>query len=498
MYIFTRIGSHRWLARAVLKLDPFNLRAAARQARGARAEGGASCRLCFTHSLALALSRLPPSDGSEMLAGLKTRFSQLKSAADKYAALEQKLEMAQHEAALTKKRLDNNPHFKAAEELRLMEEEVKNGDDLLAAKTKELKVAESEVQRLDKAIKEYTKSWDKLLEVKDKEIKKAKDDLTALQVRLSANPRLPEDFVYLKSIHILTGYILQAKLKATREQNEATLLESEAGEEEMRSLQEQVAAGELAVKKCEEDAAELEKVVAENREIFEEAEKKVKDKRNAIKQTDKDIAAASKDCDKCDKKVEEVKIAIKKLDHSMKQFDKESEDARKLVEHWLRQHPWIASERVHFGKAGGDYDWKATDPAKSKKRLAELNSQQDSLGKKINKKVMGMFEKAEQEYQDVMEKKRIVENDKRKIEQVIDELDEKKNQALKITWTKVNRDFSSIFHTLLPNARAKLEPPEGGTVLDGLVMKVCNVLMGAGWGPEERDSVSGNYRILEW
>jgi len=39
-------------------------------------------------------------------------------------------------------------------------------------------------------------------------------------------------------------------------------------------------------------------------------------------------------------------------------------------------------------------------------------------------------------------------------------------------YIQVNRDFSSIFHTLLPNARAKLEPPEGGTVLDGLVMKV--------------------------
>jgi len=51
--------------------------------------------------------------------------------------------------------------------------------------------------------------------------------------------------------------------------------------------------------------------------------------------------------------------------------------------------------------------------------------------------VMGMFEKAEQEYQDVMEKKRIVENDKRKIEMVMHELDEKKNQALKTTWTKV-------------------------------------------------------------
>ena len=67
-------------------------------------------------------------------------------------------------------------------------------------------------------------------------------------------------------------------------------------------------------------------------------------------------------------------------------------------------------------RAGGDYDFKANDPKKAQERMKELVEQHEKLGKKINKKVMGMFEKAEQEYQEVMEKKRIVENDKRKIE----------------------------------------------------------------------------------
>ena len=67
-----------------------------------------------------------------------------------------------------------------------MEDEVKNGDDLLAAKARELKDSEGEVVRLEKAIKEYTKSWDKLLEAKDKEVKKTKEDLAALQAKLKA------------------------------------------------------------------------------------------------------------------------------------------------------------------------------------------------------------------------------------------------------------------------------------------------------------------------
>lgn len=71
-----------------------------------------------------------------------------------------------------------------------------------------------------------------------------------------------------------------------------------------------------------------------------------------------------------------------------------------------------------------------------------------------------------------MKKKEIVENDKAKIEAVIQELDEKKRQAIEKAWEQVNRDFGSIFSTLLPGANAKLEPPEGHSPLDGLEVKV--------------------------
>ena len=48
----------------------------------------------------------------------------------------------------------------------------------------------------------------------------------------------------------------------------------------------------------------------------------------------------------------------------------------------------------------------------------------------------------------------------------------KKSQALQTTWVKVNRDFGSIFSMLLPGTHAKLEPPEGKGVMDGLEVKV--------------------------
>ena len=50
--------------------------------------------------------------------------------------------------------------------------------------------------------------------------------------------------------------------------------------------------------------------------------------------------------------------------------------------------------------------------------LCMLSFRNRRLSKKINKKVMSMFEKAEQEYQDLVQRKSIIENDKSKIEKV--------------------------------------------------------------------------------
>merc|ERR1719379_2854498 len=86
---------------------------------------------------------------------------------------------------------------------------------------------------------------------------------------------------------------------------------------------------------------------------------------------------------------------------------------------------------------------------------------------------MAMFEKAEQEYKDLLEKREIIMNDKKKIEQVIKDLDKKKVETLRRTWKKVNKDFDSIFSTLLPFTNAELKPPEGMSPEEGLEIKVA-------------------------
>ena len=104
-------------------------------------------------------------------------------------------------------------------------------------------------------------------------------------------------------------------------------------------------------------------------------------------------------------------------------------------------------------------DANSYDDIKScRQKLNNLKIEQEKLSKKINKKVIGMIEKAESEAEELNRKKQVILNDKLKIETVIDELDIKKKLELQTTWVKVNRDFGSIFSTLLPGTMAKLEP----------------------------------------
>jgi len=105
---------------------------------------------------------------------------------------------------------------------------------------------------------------------------------------------------------------------------------------------------------------------------------------------------------------------------------------------------------------------------------------------------MGMIEKAEGEYTELLRKRKVVENDKKKIKSVIEELDIKKKAELERTWKKVNKDFGSIFSTLLPGSSAKLEPPEGMRAWEGLEVKVA---FGDVW-KESLSELSGGQRSL--
>jgi structural maintenance of chromosome 2 len=284
----------------------------------------------------------------------------------------------------------------------------------------------------------------------------------------------------------------QAALKKQQQKLQVLELEAAQLQQEGSGLAAQITQATGAAETACADVEALGEAVAAKREQYEGAKAALDALKSALVELDAKAKALRKEGEAAGKKVTAAELELKKMQHRVARFAKDSEAAGKHVALMLRKHPWIAKEREFFGRTGTDYDFAARDPDSANKRLKALQTEQAALGKKINKKVMGMIEKAESEYQELMHKKAVIETDKGKINSVIAELDQKKNQALQTTWVKVNRDFGSIFSTLLPGTSAKLEPLEGSSVLDGLEVKVA---FGSVW-KESLTELSGGQRSL--
>jgi structural maintenance of chromosome 2 len=133
------------------------------------------------------------------------------------------------------------------------------------------------------------------------------------------------------------------------------------------------------------------------------------------------------------KKAEHSQLEAKKMSIQVSKYKKETGSAEKVIAALSSEFEWIEECKNEFGIKGGDYDFSMHDVDEMSKELKDLQSKQASLSKKINKKVMGMIEKAEAEYSELLRKRRVIENDKKKIQSVIEELDIKKKSELERT-----------------------------------------------------------------
>ena len=156
------------------------------------------------------------------------------------------------------------------------------------------------------------------------------------------------------------------------------------------------------------------------------------------------------------------------------------------------EHEWIADEKESFGRPKTPYDFGGQNIAECKSSLKKITERFQGMRKKINPKVMNMIDSVEKKEASLKTMMKTVVRDKRKIEETIQSLDEYKKEALRKTWEKVNGDFGQIFADLLPGSFAKLDPPEGKTISDGLEVKVS---LGKVW-KQSLTELSGGQRSL--
>ncbi|XP_063151049.1 structural maintenance of chromosomes protein 2 [Candoia aspera] len=391
-------------------------------------------------------------------------IASLQATLEKYRQLKQQWEMKSEEADLLQTKLQQSTYHKHQEELDTLKKTIEGSEETLK-KTKEVqKKAEGKLKVLENKMKNAEAE-------REKELKDAQQKLDRAKKKADASTK---------------------KMKEKEQEVEALVLELQELKQEAASYNQQIEAVNEAVKSFQEQIEAISAEVAKNKESVKKAQEELAKQKAMVLAQDKAIKGKSAEAVKYKEQNNESQLKIKELEHNINKHKREALDASAKVAKMLTDYEWISSEKHLFGQPNTAYDFKTNNPKEAGQRLQKLQEKKEKLGRNVNMRAMNMLSEAEERYNDLMKKKRIVENDKSKILATITELDQKKNEALNIAWKKVNEDFGSIFSTLLPGANAMLSPPEGQTVLDGLEFKVA---LGNTW-KENLTELSGGQRSL--
>lgn len=345
-------------------------------------------------------------------------------------------------------RMQGSKHAQLQQKLKDFESQIEQAAKDTQTYTKMKQEAEQRVREVEQEMKSFEKEGAN----KEQQIKRIEAEIVKTRAQLQEEKQ-----------------ILQQKGHEAAKNK----LQVEELQKELEELESKASDAKKSLATLEKELKTQEKEVQAHKNQYEAQKQALDDKKASIQQSDKEISELVQRKEKLRKKQTDSSLEMKKVEHRLTRLKKEQKDAQSYVHNIVKEHPWITQERAFFGQRNSTFDFSKYKYADVQEKLQKLKSEQDKLAKSINKKVMGMFENAEQQYNSLIEKKQTVENDRKKIEQTIKELDEKKKELIQKTWETVNGSFGSIFSTLLPGAFCKLEPQEGKSVLEGLEVKVA-------------------------
>lgn len=395
---------------------------------------------------------------------VENELASLKNVAEKYRQLKQQWEMKSEEAELLQTKLQQSAYHKQEEELLALKKTIADCEETLKKTEESQKKAEDKYKVLENKMKNAEAEC-------KKELKNAQEKLDGAKKKSDASSK---------------------KMKEKQQEVEALVLEHEELKREQVSYKQQLAAADKAIKFYQEQVNAMAAEVSKTKESVEKSQKELAKQKEVIVLQDKAIKAKSAEIVKYREQNNELQLKVKALEHNISKHQQDTADAAAKVTKMLKEYEWIASEKPLFGQPNTAYDFKTNNPKEASQKLQKLQEKKEKLGRNVNMRAMNMLSETEERYNDLMKKKRIVENDKSKILATIEELDQKKTEALNIAWKKVNEDFGSIFSTLLPGAKAMLAACKTQNVLDGLEFRVA---LGNTW-KENLTELSGGQRSL--
>ncbi|KAK2591642.1 Structural maintenance of chromosomes protein 2 [Conoideocrella luteorostrata] len=405
------------------------------------------------------------SEAEQSLRDVQTHLSREKSKLDQAHRIKQDLDLKTHEIKLAEDQISGNSSSSIIQDVENMKTSITElQSSITAAKSRQAE-ANADVKRIEKDMKDFDTNKDaKLIE-----LQKSLDTLRSGLEKSSS-----------------TVKTLQKELQNAQ-------LDLEQVGTDLSAAREQLQEAELGIKAALQDADGLAKQQTALTETHNATQAQLDDERAKLNLFDDELRALEEATRSKNARITEEGLDMQKLGHQIERFHKEQQGAAENVAHLESEYEWIQDEKDKFGRGGTPYDFQGQNISECKSTLRNLTDRFQGMKKKINPKVMNMIDSVEKKEVTLKHMIKTVIRDKRKIEETIISLDDYKKKALQETWEKVNRDFGQIFSELLPGGSfAKLDPPEGKTISDGLEVKVC---LGKVW-KQSLTELSGGQRSL--
>ncbi|GKT48679.1 structural maintenance of chromosomes protein 4 [Colletotrichum spaethianum] len=395
---------------------------------------------------------------------LQLTIASEKSKLDHARKIKQELDLKSHEIKLAEEQISGNSSSSIIQEVENMKETIAQLKTDTATAKKRHAEATADVKRIEKDMKDFDNN-------KDAKLVELQKSLDKLRANLTKN---------------------SASVKVLQKEVQGAQLDSEQVSGDLSAAREQLQEVEVAIKAQQQDIEDLVKQQSSLQETLDGVQAELDDERAKLHGFDDELHALEDATRSKNARIAEESLEMQKLGHQVERFHKEQQSAVQTVAHMEKEHEWIADEKENFGRTGTPYDFKGQNIGECKSTLRNLTDRFQGMKKKINPKVMNMIESVEKKEVSLKHMMKTVIRDKRKIEETIISLDDYKKKALQETWEKVNGDFGQIFNELLPGSFAKLDPPEGKTISEGLEVKVS---LGKVW-KQSLTELSGGQRSL--
>lgn len=376
----------------------------------------------------------------------------------------QELDLKTHEIQLAESQIASNSSssiIASVQEMKATVAALKS--NIIDAQSRQTE-ANAEVKRVEKDMKDFSSNKGAKLEQLQTELDKLRKALTKTQ----------------------------ASIKPLQQEVRNASIDAEQTGGDLSAAQEELHDAETTLKGQQEELAMDENEQKQIRDQHAQAEAALNDERRKLSSFDDEIADLDRAAKRKNQQISDEKIEAQKLGHAIDNFAKVQLGAQQAVANLEKEYEWILEDQSSFGRANTPYNFHDQNMSECRSNLKNVTERFTGMKKKINPAVMATIDSVEKKERDLKNMMRTVIRDKKKIEETIITLDEYKKEALFKTWSKVNEDFGLIFNDLLPGNTAKLDPPEGKEISDGLEVKVC---LGKVW-KQSLTELSGGQRSL--